>query len=395
MGDFLKDYGELFEANSKSYRKFLEAVTDIIASIALYITIALIAALVVWAVVVRNKDDDYLSKTRRTMLGIVIGYAFGIITVLGALRLYAENMAGHITWHIWLVVGLFALVAIGITVTLILQKKQLKAYKWVALGFAVSVLAYVIVLLCVVKPTETDYAPQQSWLMYVLCAVLVAVLVVLAMLGAKSTSYNTKSITYAAICVAASFALSYIKFFSLPQGGSVTFASLFPLALYSYMFGTRRGVIAGVVYGLLQFMQSPQFYEPMQFLLDYPIAFACIGIAGIGRRFKFFKGISQLEFAFGALIGGILRYAAHFMSGYFVFYTYAAWSGYDSAVLYSLAYNSFTLVDIAIVVIVGVLALSSRSLRRVVLSVDALEFVSNDELQNASQEQAIDETDAK
>ncbi|MCM1289387.1 MAG: energy-coupled thiamine transporter ThiT [Corallococcus sp.] len=395
MEDFLKDYGELFEANGKSYRKFLEAVTDVIANVALYITIALIAALVVWAIAVRNKDEGYLSKTRRTMLGIVVGYAFGIITVLGSLRLYAENMAAHITWHIWLVVGLFALVAIGIAVTLVLQKKQIKAYKWVALGFAVAGLAYVIVLLCVVKPTEADYAPQQSWLMYVLAAVLVAAIAVLAMLGGKSTPYNTKSITYAAICVAASFALSYVKFFSLPQGGSVTFASLFPLALYSYMFGTRKGVIAGVVYGLLQFMQSPQFYEPMQFLLDYPIAFACIGVAGIGRKFKLFKGISQLEFAFGALIGGILRYAAHFMSGYFVFYTYAAWGGYDSALVYSLAYNSFTMVDIAIVVIVGVLALSARSLRRIVLSAGVCELPLNEELQHTPQEQSVGETNGK
>lgn len=370
MNDFMSKYGDLFNANQKSYRKFLEAVTDIVANVALYVTIALAAVLVVWAIVIRNRDEQQLAGARKTMAGIIIGYAVGVITVLGSFRLYAENMAGHFGWQIWLVVGLLALLAVGIAVTLVLQKKGIKCHKWVALGFAVAFLVFVIVVLCVVKPDESDYVPLSNWQMYLFSAVLVAGIITLGLLGDKSSEYNTKALTYAAICIALSFALSYVKFFSMPQGGSVTFASLLPLAIYSYMFGTRKGVIAGVVYGLLQFIQSPQFYQPMQVLLDYPIAFGAIGVAGIGRKMKFLKGNVQAEFAVGTTIAVLLRYVSHVISGYYVFYT---WAGDQHPLVYSLAYNSFTLVDLAIVLVMGVLALSSKALRRIVVVPDANE----------------------
>lgn len=371
MKEFFEKYGELYEQNPKSYRVFVEGVTDIIASVALYITIALAAALIVWAVVVRNRDESYLKGVRKSMLGIVVGYAVGVITVLGALRLYTEILAEHITWHAWLYAGLFALLVAAIAVTTVLHKLGKSYRKWVTLAFAVAIVAFVIVILCVVKPVKNeyeDYTPLKGWLMYLLSALLVSGITVLAVVGSKSASYNTKAITYAAVCVAISFALSYIKFFSMPQGGSVTFASLLPLALYSYMFGTRRGVIAGVVYGFLQFIQSPQFYQPMQVLLDYPIAFGAIGVAGLGRRMKFLKGNAHAEFAVGATIAVLFRYISHVLSGYFVFYS---WAGEQNPLVYSLVYNTYTLVDLAIVLVFGMIVLSSKQVRRMVLSADS------------------------
>ena len=49
-----------------------------------------------------------------------------------------------------------------------------------------------------------------------------------------------------------SFALSYLRIVKMPQGGSITIASLLPLMLYSFMFGTKKGVFAGLIYGVLQ-----------------------------------------------------------------------------------------------------------------------------------------------
>ena len=93
------------------------------------------------------------------------------------------------------------------------------------------------------------------------------------------------------------------------------------------MFGTRRGLVAGVVYGLLQFIQSPQFYQPMQALLDYPIAFGALGLAGIARNFIFLKGNIIAEFSVGATIAILLRYFSHVISGYFVFAVQSALFG--------------------------------------------------------------------
>ncbi|MBR2384770.1 MAG: energy-coupled thiamine transporter ThiT, partial [Clostridia bacterium] len=70
------------------------------------------------------------------------------------------------------------------------------------------------------------------------------------------------------MCVALSFALSYIKLFEMPQGGSVTLFSMLPIMLFSYIYGMKKGLLVGVIYGLLQAVQDPYIIHPAQFLLD-------------------------------------------------------------------------------------------------------------------------------
>ena len=337
---------------------------DLLATIAMWITLAVAVGLIIYAIVIRNGDDERLARSRRLIAGIIVGYSLGIISVLGSFKLIGVILEEDITVNFWLIVGMFALVAVGLTVTLILQKKCVNAYKWVGLAFAIAFLIYAIVLVCVIPAKKTKYEPLSVWQMYLFSAILVAVIVFFAVFFGKKSDYDVKALTYAAICIALSFALSYVKFFSLGQGGSITLASLFPLCLYSYMFGTRRGVIAGVVYGLLQFIQSPQFYEPMQALLDYPIAFSAIGLAGIARNFKLLKGNVFAEFSVGATIAVLLRYVSHFLSGYFVFSSWRM-DGY-TPLTWSLVYNLFTIADLAIVLAVGLAALASKTVRRMV-----------------------------
>lgn len=343
----------------------LKQAYGVLAEFALYVTIALACALVIYAIVIRNKDDEYLAKSRKLIVGIIIGYSAAVISLIGFLMLAKEIVDGGITANFWLMFGLFVLVAVGIVSSLILKKKGFAWTKWLTLGFVIAFVVYAIVLVCVIPP-EDGYMPL-SWTMYLVSAILVAVIITLALVFGKETEYNSKSLTYAAVCIALSFALSYIKFFSLPQGGSVTFASLLPLALYAYMFGTRKGVIAGVVYGLLQFIQSPQFYEPMQALIDYPIAFGAIGLAGIARNFKFLKGNMLAEFALGTTIAVLFRYVSHVISGYYVFSSWAM-EGFN-AVSWAFVYNLYTLADLAIVLAVGLLALSTKAVRKTINSV--------------------------
>ncbi|NCA68160.1 MAG: energy-coupled thiamine transporter ThiT [Clostridia bacterium] len=170
------------------------------------------------------------------------------------------------------------------------------------------------------------------------------------LVGDKEQKENhTKSIVYAAVCIALSFALSYIRFFKLPQGGSITLVSLLPLMIYSYMFGIRKGILAGFIYGVLQAIQDPWIIHPVQFLLDYPIAFAMIGLSGIFK--KYFTKYPILAFILGGILAGVLRYSSHVISGIFAFSSFAG-EGY-SAVAWGFLYNSFALVDIAIAIIAG------------------------------------------
>ncbi len=198
--------------------------------------------------------------------------------------------------------------------------------------------------------------------LYVSAALLIVLIVGGGfLLGRKDKrDFDAKSIAYAAICIAMSFALSYVRFVKLPQGGSVTLASLLPLMIYSYMFGTKKGVFAGLVYGILQAVQDPWIIHPAQFLLDYPIAFSAIGLAGMFAQTKALEKLPQLQFTLGAIIASALRFVCHVLSGVFAFSAYAADKGMQPWI-YSLAYNSFVFADIAIAIAVGVFLFCSGS----------------------------------
>lgn len=347
-----------------------DALFDLLASVALYVTLAVAVCLIVYAIVVRNKDEAYLARSRRLIAGVTVGYSVGVVAVLGTFKLVITELNEDITSNFWLIVGLFALLAVGIAVTLILHKCNVKGAKWAGLAFALAFVVYCVVIAVVIPAKKEKYEPLDGkWQMPLVTCVIVAVIGVLAYFGGDKDEggFDTRALTYGAICVASAFALSYVKFFSLPQGGSVTFASMLPIILYSYMFGTRKGLVVGVVYGMLQFIQSPQFYQPVQVLLDYPIAFGALGVAGIARKIPFVKGHILAEFTVGALIAGLLRYFTHVVSGYYVFSSWAM-EGY-SAAGWAFVYNAFVFADIAIVLAVGLVALSTKTVRRLIAEV--------------------------
>ena len=97
----------------------------------------------------------------------------------------------------------------------------------------------------------------------------------------------------------------------------------------------------------------------MQVLLDYPIAFSALGLAGIAKKFKFLKGNMLAEIIVGMIIACLLRYLSHVISGYFVFNIYA---GSKNPLLYSLTANSVVLVDLAIDVAIAALLFSTKQM---------------------------------
>lgn len=144
---------------------------------------------------------------------------------------------------------------------------------------------------------------------------------------------DVRALTYGALCVAMAFVLSYIKLFSAPQGGSVTLASMLPIMLYAYMYGTKRGLLVGLVYGLLQFIQKPEITHWAQVVLDYPVAFAVIGLAGISKHIP--AGIFKLPI--GTVIGGAARWIVHTVSGFLFFSEILN----GNALTFSIVYNGW------------------------------------------------------
>ena len=113
---------------------------------------------------------------------------------------------------------------------------------------------------------------------------IIAVIIVAVLIFASARTrkcWNAKSLAFAAVCLALATVLRYIKLFEMPQGGSVTLASMFPLMLFAAVYGVGPGMLVGAAYGFLRYMTGGWFVHPIQFLLDYPLAFALIGLTGV------------------------------------------------------------------------------------------------------------------
>lgn len=171
-------------------------------------------------------------------------------------------------------------------------------------------------------------------------AAVLALGIIFFIISRKPGYYTAKMLSYGAIAIAASFILSYIRLFRFPNAGSITLASMLPIFIFAYLAGPRAGILAGLCYGLLQFIQDYYFVHWAQFLLDYPIAFALLGLAGLFGE----------KFYIGAAVGSIARFICHFLSGVVFFAEYA--NG-QNVFLYSLIYNgSYLLPDLIICMLV-------------------------------------------
>lgn len=163
---------------------------------------------------------------------------------------------------------------------------------------------------------------------YTIAIIAIIVLIsVFILVYQKQRKFTTKTVVYGGLCIALSFILSYIKLYRMPQGGTITPASMLPLFVYAYIFGPVAGITAGIAYGLLQLIQDPYVVHWAQLLLDYPLAFGALGFAGFFRR----------NLALGIIAGGIGRFLFHFISGFVFFASYAP-KGMNP-VWYSFVYN--------------------------------------------------------
>jgi len=168
----------------------------------------------------------------------------------------------------------------------------------------------------------------------------------------SKTTSSTKIIAEVVSFVALATALSYIKVFSLPQGGSVTAGSMVPILWLALRRGAKVGLIAAAVYGLVQLAVEPFIYHPAQVLLDYPIAFGMLGLAGFFQNRPFV----------GVNVGIWGRLLAHFISGVIFFGSYAPEG--MSPVVYSAFYNgSYILPELAISIYIVYLLQESKLLK--------------------------------
>ena len=145
---------------------------------------------------------------------------------------------------------------------------------------------------------------------------------------------STRILSEAAVAIALAGALNFVKIYTLPQGGSITAGAMVPIFWFALRRGLRWGIFAGVVFGFVVMLNPLDFYvvHPAQLLLDYPIAFGALGLAGAIKRHPIA----------GVGIGILGRFISHFFSGVIFFGMFAPPG--TSPFLYSAIYNGSYLI---------------------------------------------------
>jgi len=157
-------------------------------------------------------------------------------------------------------------------------------------------------------------------------------------------NFETKILAEIIVFAALSAVLYIIRPFSLPYGGSITLGSMVPVMWLSLRRGVRVGFIAGAIFGLVALLidvmllpYSP-ITNPVQVVLEYPIAFGALGLAGI------FHKSSTAPAMVGVGISILAKFFLHFIAG-IVFWVWTVPEGWNP-VAWSAVYNgSFLLVE--------------------------------------------------
>ena len=147
---------------------------------------------------------------------------------------------------------------------------------------------------------------------------------------------NLRRLCEGAIMVAIAQILSYIKLWEMPWGGSIVLAMV-PIILFSVRWGLGSGLLAGFVFGVLQFMFDGGFAICWQSIIgDYLLAFTVLGLAGL------MKG-KKLGVFLGTLIGGVARFLVHYVVGATIWAAYMPDTFFGMTMtspwIYSLLYN--------------------------------------------------------
>lgn len=191
---------------------------------------------------------------------------------------------------------------------------------------------------------------------------LLAVIVLAICLATRGKKFDTKSLAYAAVCLATSFVLSFIKVSPVMYGGSITLASWVPVLIYAYAFGAPRGFLVGIIFGVLNFISGPYILTPFTFVLDYILAFAMVGLMGFARKFT---KSTLTNVILGTVIAVMARFVMHLFSGMIYFAEDAIWVDLPTpnAFVYSLLYQLvYVIPDGAICAIVFVILAKTGTL---------------------------------
>lgn len=151
---------------------------------------------------------------------------------------------------------------------------------------------------------------------------------------------QTQKLVVSAVMLALATALSFVKVYELPLGGSITLLSMLPICIISIRYGLKWGLGVAFLHGCIQLALglpevlswglTPAVLAGSVFF-DYLIPCTVLGLSGMFRK----KGATGICVGIGVAM--VLKFIAHFISGAVLF---AAWcpEGWN-VYWYSIVYN--------------------------------------------------------
>ncbi len=128
---------------------------------------------------------------------------------------------------------------------------------------------------------------------------------------------------YAALFVVLDYLTNLFNLFRMPQGGSLSFATV-ALLVASYHLGWKKGLMVCVVSIILMWaIGSITYYGIVSLLFDYVIGYLAYGLASLVPSYKFVY--------FGVIVSNLIRLAAS---------TYAGCAVWKTPLAGSLSYNA-------------------------------------------------------
>lgn len=162
------------------------------------------------------------------------------------------------------------------------------------------------------------------------------------------------------IALALAFVLSQLKLFELPNGGTVTPASVLPIIIFAMAFGPSWGFLVAFIFSLLQLIGG-YLLTPFQVILDYTLGYASLGITGFAalpaakrnvfrNPLKRFANAGVVKAIIFTVLSYIVRWFCSVLSGVIF---YAEYAGDLNPWVYSMIYNgSFLSLDLAFLLVV-------------------------------------------
>ncbi|MBQ8956140.1 MAG: energy-coupled thiamine transporter ThiT [Lachnospiraceae bacterium] len=192
--------------------------------------------------------------------------------------------------------------------------------------------------------------------------IIALLLIAIGFIGNKKKKFSAKRLAFCAASLAIAFILSNIRLWRMPWGGSVTLCSMFFVTLIGSWYGTGTGIMAGFVFGCMNFLQGGGTYilDPLQACLDYILAYTALGLSGLFCNKK--HGVE-----IGYIVGVTVRGLLNALGGYIYWMDYMPENFPESlAVVYPILYNfAYIIPEMVITLIVIQIPAVKKALSRI------------------------------